>query len=82
MLARCRRGGGGADRRGVAAGGATELPDARIARRAAAGRSGIVGDGTYAGFVRDLPADDEADLLKPIPRKQRAEVRKGSRLTI
>lgn len=33
-------------------------------------------EGTYAGFVRDLPQDDEA-ILKAIPRKQRAEVRKG-----
>jgi FemAB-related protein (PEP-CTERM system-associated) len=30
----------------------------------------------YLGFVRDLAADDEAELLA-IPRKQRAEVRKG-----
>jgi FemAB-related protein (PEP-CTERM system-associated) len=33
-------------------------------------------EGVYAGFVRDLPADDDA-ILKSIPRKQRAEVRKG-----
>lgn len=33
-------------------------------------------DGTYAGFARDLAADDEAELLA-IPRKQRAEVRKS-----
>jgi FemAB-related protein (PEP-CTERM system-associated) len=31
---------------------------------------------TYVGFVRDLATDDEAEL-KAIPRKQRAEVRKG-----
>ena len=31
---------------------------------------------TYLGFARDLAADDEAELLA-IPRKQRAEVRKG-----
>ena len=31
---------------------------------------------TYVGFVRDLAEDDEAEL-KAIPRKQRAEVRKG-----
>lgn len=31
---------------------------------------------TYLGFVRDLAADDEAELLA-IPRKQRAEVRKA-----
>jgi FemAB-related protein (PEP-CTERM system-associated) len=38
---------------------------------------------TYLGFVRDLAADDEAELLQ-IPRKQRAEVRKalGFGLTI
>ncbi|WP_432767864.1 MAG: FemAB family PEP-CTERM system-associated protein [Sphingopyxis sp.] len=33
-------------------------------------------DGVYAGFARDLAADDEAELLA-IPRKQRAEVRKA-----
>jgi FemAB-related protein (PEP-CTERM system-associated) len=32
--------------------------------------------GAYAGFVRPLAADDEAEL-KAIPRKQRAEVRKA-----
>ena len=39
--------------------------------------------GTYAGFVRPLAADDEAEL-KAIPRKQRAEVRKalGSDLAV
>jgi FemAB-related protein (PEP-CTERM system-associated) len=31
---------------------------------------------TYLGFVRDLAADDEAELLS-IPRKQRAEVRRA-----
>lgn len=31
---------------------------------------------SHAGFARDLAADDEAELLA-IPRKQRAEVRKG-----
>ncbi|HVI98533.1 MAG TPA: FemAB family XrtA/PEP-CTERM system-associated protein [Sphingomonas sp.] len=42
----------------------------------------VAGDGwqvdetTYVGFARDLAADDEAELLA-IPRKQRAEVRKG-----
>lgn len=35
-----------------------------------------VNEGTYAGFVRDLPAGEGA-ILKSIPRKQRAEVRKG-----
>jgi FemAB-related protein (PEP-CTERM system-associated) len=33
-------------------------------------------EGLYAGFVRDLPGDDEA-ILKAIPRKQRAEVRRA-----
>lgn len=33
-------------------------------------------EGAYAGFVRPLAADDEAEL-KAIPRKQRAEVRKA-----
>ncbi len=33
-------------------------------------------DTTYLGFVRDLAADDEAELLQ-IPRKQRAEVRRA-----
>lgn len=32
--------------------------------------------GTYAGFARDLPQGDEA-ILKAIPRKQRAEVRRA-----
>jgi FemAB-related protein (PEP-CTERM system-associated) len=40
-------------------------------------------EGVYAGFARDLAADEEAELLA-IPRKQRAEVRKalGSDLTV
>ncbi|HYI40397.1 MAG TPA: FemAB family XrtA/PEP-CTERM system-associated protein [Allosphingosinicella sp.] len=33
-------------------------------------------EGLYAGFLRDLPGNDEA-LLKSIPRKQRAEVRRS-----
>lgn len=33
-------------------------------------------EGTYAGFVRSLAMDDDAEL-KAIPRKQRAEVRKA-----
>lgn len=33
-------------------------------------------EGAYAGFVRDLPQDGEA-ILKAIPRKQRAEVRRA-----
>lgn len=35
-----------------------------------------VDDSAYLGFVRDLAADDEAELLA-IPRKQRAEVRRA-----
>lgn len=33
-------------------------------------------EGVYAGFLRELPANDEA-ILKAIPRKQRAEVRRA-----
>ncbi|HEX9946393.1 MAG TPA: FemAB family XrtA/PEP-CTERM system-associated protein [Allosphingosinicella sp.] len=33
-------------------------------------------EGVYAGFLRDLPATDEA-ILQSIPRKQRAEVRRS-----
>lgn len=33
-------------------------------------------EGVYADFVRDLPQDEEA-ILKSIPRKQRAEVRRA-----
>ncbi len=35
-----------------------------------------VQSGSHCGFVRDLAVDDEAELLA-IPRKQRAEVRRG-----
>jgi FemAB-related protein (PEP-CTERM system-associated) len=35
-----------------------------------------VAEGVYAGFARALPQGDEA-ILKSIPRKQRAEVRRG-----
>jgi FemAB-related protein (PEP-CTERM system-associated) len=31
---------------------------------------------SYAGFIRDLASDDDAELLA-VPRKQRAEIRKG-----
>lgn len=34
------------------------------------------GEGVYASFVRDLPAGED-DILKAIPRKQRAEVRRA-----
>ena len=36
-------------------------------------------EGAYAGFARELPNDDEA-ILKAIPRKQRAEVRRAQTL--
>lgn len=45
-------------------------------------RGGLLPDGwtqasgTYVGFARDLPGDEEA-ILKSIPRKQRAEVRRA-----
>ncbi len=35
-----------------------------------------VSEGSYVGFARDLPQGDEA-ILKAIPRKQRAEVRRA-----
>jgi len=38
-------------------------------------------EGVYAGFLRELPGTDEA-LLKSIPRKQRAEVRRSLELTL
>jgi FemAB-related protein (PEP-CTERM system-associated) len=40
------------------------------------GAEWAVDDSHYLGFVRDLAADDAAEL-QAIPRKQRAEVRKG-----
>ena len=45
-------------------------------RGGAAPAGWAVDEGSYLGFVRDLAADDEAELLA-IPRKQRAEVRKA-----
>lgn len=38
-------------------------------------------EGTYAGFVRDLPETEEA-ILNAIPRKQRAEVRRALGLAL
>ena len=38
-------------------------------------------EGIYAGFARDLPQGDEA-ILKAIPRKQRAEVRRAQNFTL
>ncbi len=38
-------------------------------------------EGVYAGFVRELPEGDEA-ILKAIPRKQRAEVRRAQTFTL
>lgn len=43
---------------------------------APAGAGWSVEDATYAGFARNLAADDDAELLA-VPRKQRAEVRKA-----
>ncbi|CAN5425021.1 FemAB family PEP-CTERM system-associated protein [soil metagenome] len=45
-------------------------------RGGAAPADWAINDTSYIGFVRDLAGDDEAELLA-IPRKQRAEVRKG-----
>jgi FemAB-related protein (PEP-CTERM system-associated) len=33
-------------------------------------------EGVYAGFIRDLPGSDEA-ILRSVPRKQRAEIRRS-----
>lgn len=69
---------------------ASALADAAVALAGDSGiasvelRGGAIPDGvgwreesgTYAGFVRPLAADDDAELLA-IPRKQRAEVRKA-----
>ena len=41
------------------------------------GAEWIIDDTTYLGFERALPTGDEEALLAAIPRKQRAEVRKG-----
>jgi FemAB-related protein (PEP-CTERM system-associated) len=38
-------------------------------------------EGIYAGFARSLPQGDEA-ILKSIPRKQRAEVRRGQQMSM
>jgi FemAB-related protein (PEP-CTERM system-associated) len=40
-----------------------------------------VSEGVYAGFARDLPQGDDA-ILKSIPRKQRAEVRRAQTLEL
>jgi len=47
------------------------------------GQGWHVKTGVYAGFARELAADDEAELAQ-IPRKQRAEVRKalGAEMTV
>jgi FemAB-related protein (PEP-CTERM system-associated) len=67
---------------------ARQLADAAVALAEKRGspsielRGGVLPDGwnraegVYAGFVRELPQDDEA-ILKAIPRKQRAEVRRA-----
>ncbi|WP_445192962.1 FemAB family XrtA/PEP-CTERM system-associated protein [Sphingomonas sp. Tas61C01] len=40
-----------------------------------------IDDGSYLGFVKDLAADDEAEL-KAVPRKQRAEIRRAATLDL
>jgi len=45
--------------------------------RGGAGQAGwVTKDATYAGFISDIPAD-EGENLSAIPRKKRADVRKG-----
>jgi FemAB-related protein (PEP-CTERM system-associated) len=51
-------------------------PTAELRGGALPGGEWIQKEGAHANFARDLMADDEAELLA-IPRKQRAEVRKG-----
>jgi FemAB-related protein (PEP-CTERM system-associated) len=51
-------------------------PGVELRGGARPGEAWHVDDTTYLGFVRDLAADDEAELLA-IPRKQRAEVRRA-----
>jgi FemAB-related protein (PEP-CTERM system-associated) len=58
---------------------ATRLSCPSLELRGGATPSGAgwhVENGTYAGFVRPIAVDDEAELLA-IPRKQRAEVRRA-----
>jgi FemAB-related protein (PEP-CTERM system-associated) len=74
---------------GVLGDGVEALAEAAWAHALAAGcasvelRGGILPQGwqrrtgTYAGFVRDLPRDEGDAVLKSIPRKQRAEVRRA-----
>ncbi|AQR72541.1 FemAB family XrtA/PEP-CTERM system-associated protein [Sphingomonas sp. LM7] len=63
--------------------GRLSCPSVELRGGASPGVGWHVDDTTYLGFVRDLAADDEAELLA-IPRKQRAEVRRsfGNDLTI
>jgi FemAB-related protein (PEP-CTERM system-associated) len=56
--------------------GRLSCPTVELRGGANPGNDWHVDDSTYVGFVRDLAADDEAELLA-IPRKQRAEVRRS-----
>lgn len=56
--------------------GRLSCPTVELRGGAHPGTAWHVDDSTYVGFVRDLAADDEAELLA-IPRKQRAEVRRS-----
>ena len=53
-----------------------ELRGGVLPRETGAGHGWHVKADTYLGFTRDLPADAEA-IMNAIPRKQRAELRKG-----
>jgi FemAB-related protein (PEP-CTERM system-associated) len=56
--------------------GRLSCPSVELRGGALPGPDWHVDDTTYLSFVRDLAADDEAELLA-IPRKQRAEVRRS-----
>ncbi|MDV3457053.1 FemAB family PEP-CTERM system-associated protein [Sphingomonas sp. HF-S4] len=56
--------------------GRLSCPSVELRGGASPGTGWHVDDTSYLGFVRDLAADDEAELLA-IPRKQRAEVRRS-----
>lgn len=56
--------------------GRLSCPGVELRGGANPGAGWRVDDTSYLGFVRDLAADDEAELLA-IPRKQRAEVRRS-----
>lgn len=56
--------------------GRLSCPSVELRGGANPGAGWHIDDTSYLGFVRDLAADDEAELLA-IPRKQRAEVRRS-----